>query len=107
VAYQLQKFPRQPTPFTRAHFIANRGRQRLVGNDLFLGPGAQKLDDAKQSFHAWMILNLHLVGGLIPSEKDGLRQLGTYVPIYGKIKAIIQTTNQSYMGVSLVMGVPQ
>ena len=39
---------------------------------------------------------LMLVGGwATPLKNDGVRQLGIWFPIYGKIKAMFQTTNQN------------
>ena len=42
------------------------------------------------SFHG---INLQLVGGFNPSEKYE-SQLGLFFPMYGKIKFMVQTTNQ-------------
>jgi hypothetical protein len=47
------------------------------------------------------IVDLNLVGGLNPSEKYE-SQLGLLFPIYGKIKFIFQTTNETSNGFSCV-----
>jgi hypothetical protein len=46
-------------------------------------------------------VDLNLVGGLNPSEKYE-SQLGLLFPIYGKIKFIFQTTNETSNGFSCV-----